>query len=131
MADKSKAGEITVLQFRDAVLKLGFQGRTLEIAQMFVDLNPDEDRVVTIDEFMNEMCKEDSRKRTEKDMQVIFNQLDANKDGLITPDEIALCLKKSNRSMLEENIESMIKKNDHDRDGGLSFKEFLVAAKRK
>ncbi|XP_069111354.1 calmodulin-4-like [Argopecten irradians] len=131
MADKSNAGEITVLEFRDAVCALGFRGESFEIAAMFVDLNPDEDRFVTIDEFMNEMCKEDSRKRTQKDMKVIFDELDANKDGLITPDEIALNLKKNNRSMLEENIQSMIRKNDRDHDGGLSFKEFIVAAKRK
>ncbi|XP_060069586.1 uncharacterized protein LOC132549650 [Ylistrum balloti] len=130
-ADKAKAGAITVLQFRDAVVALGFQGASFEIAKMFIDLNPNEDRFVTVDEFMNEMCKEDSRTRTEKDMKVIFNQLDANKDGLITPDDIALCLEKTNRSMLEENIDFMIKKYDRDRDGGLNFKEFLVAARRK
>ncbi|OWF40510.1 uncharacterized protein LOC110463734 [Mizuhopecten yessoensis] len=131
MADTSKAGEITVFQFRDAVVKLGFCGQTFEVASMFVDLNPNEDRFVSIDEFMTEMCKEDSRKRTEKDMEAIFNQLDAKKDGLITPDEIVTFLKKNNRFMLDENIQSMIMKNDHDRDGGLSFKEFLVAATRK
>lgn len=130
-ADKLKVGYVTVQQFRDALMQMRFRGTTHDVANIFADLNPDEYFFLSVDAFMTEMCKEDSRKRTEKDMQEIFRRLDVNKDDLISVDDIEMTLKQMNKCNTEDSIRLMIRKGDIDRDGALSFQEFLYASKFK
>jgi len=47
--------------------------------------------------------------------------MDANKDGIITVDELASVFKKVDKSMQRQDIEHIIKMADTNEDGGLSM----------
>ncbi|OWF42215.1 calmodulin-like [Mizuhopecten yessoensis] len=129
-ADTSGIGQITVHQFRDAVVKVGFKGTSFQVAGMFADLNPNDDLIVTLEAFMTEMCKVDSRKRTQKDIEDIFHLLDVDNDGLITNKDIATSLERQNKFKLDDTIQRMILKYDFDCDGALSLEDFLKGCQR-
>ncbi|XP_060069100.1 uncharacterized protein LOC132549200 [Ylistrum balloti] len=129
-ADTFSNGQLTVHQFRDAVVELGFLGTSFQIARMFVDLNPNEDLIVTLDAFMTEMCKVDSRKWTKTDIEDIFHSLDLDGDGMITENDIETTLERLNKVKTDEDIQRMITRYDVDRDGALCLQDFVKGYQR-
>ncbi|XP_069110797.1 uncharacterized protein [Argopecten irradians] len=129
-ADILHLGQLTVHQFRDAVVKLGFTGTTFQIAEMFADLNPNDDLIVTLDAFMTEMCKSDSRTWTEQDREELFHFMDQDGDGLITETDIMTSLEQQGKVKMDDEIRHMIIKYDFDHDGALSLQDFQRGCQR-
>ncbi|XP_033910154.1 EF-hand domain-containing protein D2 [Acipenser ruthenus] len=69
--------------------------------------------------------KEFSRKQI-KDMEKMFKQYDAGKDGFIDLMELKLMMEKLGAPQTHLGLKNMIKEVDEDFDGKLSFREFLL-----
>ncbi|XP_053545876.1 EF-hand domain-containing protein D2-like [Bombina bombina] len=69
--------------------------------------------------------KEFSRKQI-KDMEKMFRQYDAGRDGFIDLMELKLMMEKLGASQTHLGLKNMIKEVDEDFDGKLSFREFLL-----
>ncbi|XP_005994053.1 EF-hand domain-containing protein D2 [Latimeria chalumnae] len=69
--------------------------------------------------------KEFSRKQI-KDMEKMFKQYDAGKDGFIDLMELKLMMEKLEAPQTHLGLKNMIKEVDEDFDGKLSFREFLL-----
>ncbi|CDQ67586.1 EF-hand domain-containing protein D2 [Oncorhynchus nerka] len=69
--------------------------------------------------------KEFSRKQI-KDMEKMFKQYDAGKDGFIDLMELKLMMEKLGAPQTHLGLKNMIKEVDEDLDNKLSFREFLL-----
>ncbi|XP_023693290.2 EF-hand domain-containing protein D2 isoform X1 [Paramormyrops kingsleyae] len=69
--------------------------------------------------------KEFSRKQI-KDMEKMFKQYDAGKDGFIDLMELKLMMEKLGAPQTHLGLKNMIKEVDEDLDNKLNFKEFLL-----
>nr|XP_033777222.1 EF-hand domain-containing protein D2 [Geotrypetes seraphini] len=69
--------------------------------------------------------KEFSRKQI-KDMERMFKQYDAGKDGFIDLMELKLMMEKLGAPQTHLGLKNMIKEVDEDFDGKLSYREFLL-----
>ncbi|XP_061423859.1 EF-hand domain-containing protein D2 [Lethenteron reissneri] len=69
--------------------------------------------------------KEFSRKQI-KDMESMFKQYDAGKDGFIDMMELKLMMEKLEAPQTHLSLKNMIKEVDEDFDGKLSYREFLL-----
>ncbi|XP_028920219.1 EF-hand domain-containing protein D2 [Ornithorhynchus anatinus] len=69
--------------------------------------------------------KEFSRKQI-KDMEKMFKQYDAGRDGFIDLMELKLMMEKLEAPQTHLGLKNMIKEVDEDFDGKLSFREFLL-----
>ncbi|XP_029434613.1 EF-hand domain-containing protein D2 [Rhinatrema bivittatum] len=69
--------------------------------------------------------KEFSRKQI-KDMERMFKQYDAGKDGFIDLMELKLMMEKLEAPQTHLGLKNMIKEVDEDFDGKLSYREFLL-----
>ncbi|XP_033012387.1 EF-hand domain-containing protein D2 [Lacerta agilis] len=65
-------------------------------------------------------------RRQIKDMERLFRQYDAGKDGFIDLMELKLMMEKLGAPQTHLGLKNMIKEVDEDFDGKLSFREFLL-----
>ncbi|CAM4672107.1 EF-hand domain-containing protein D2 [Caretta caretta] len=65
-------------------------------------------------------------RRQIRDMERLFRQYDAGKDGFIDLMELKLMMEKLGASQTHLGLKNMIKEVDEDFDGKLSFREFLL-----
>lgn len=105
----------------DGELSAKLQRRT-ELSQGGGELSPGGGRKVfnPYTEF-----REFSRRQI-RDMERLFRQYDAGKDGFIDLMELKLMMEKLGASQTHLGLKNMIKEVDEDFDGKLSFREFLL-----
>jgi len=56
----------------------------------------------------------------------MFNQIDVNKDGTLSLEELIESIKQ-NKTNMPEDLESYLKAIDTDHNGSISFEEFVLA----
>jgi Ca2+-binding EF-hand superfamily protein len=56
----------------------------------------------------------------------MFNQIDVNKDGTLSLEELIESIKQ-NKTTMPEDLESYLKAIDTDHNGSISFEEFVLA----
>ena len=62
------------------------------------------------------------------ELKKAFEVMDANKDGVVTKDELKTLLKGLGEEVTDEVVEEMIKIADDNGDGKIQFEEFVKAA---
>ena len=62
------------------------------------------------------------------ELKKAFEVMDANKDGVVTRDELKTLLKGLGESVTDEVVDEMIKIADENNDGKIQFEEFVKAA---
>ena len=62
------------------------------------------------------------------ELQKAFEVMDANKDGVVTKDELKSLLKGLGEDVTDEVVDEMIKIADENGDGKIQFEEFVKAA---
>ena len=63
-----------------------------------------------------------------EELKKAFEVMDANKDGVVTKDELKSLLKGLGEEVTDEVIDEMIKIADENGDGKIQFDEFCKAA---
>ena len=61
------------------------------------------------------------------DLQKLFNQIDVNKDGVVTKDELKEALEYINLIISDKQIDTIFRKYDDNKSGTLEFHEFAAA----
>jgi Ca2+-binding EF-hand superfamily protein len=62
------------------------------------------------------------------ELQKAFDVMDANKDGVVTKDELKTLLKGLGEDVTDEVVDEMINIADENGDGKVQFDEFVKAA---
>ena len=62
------------------------------------------------------------------ELKKAFDVMDANKDGVVTRDELKTLLKGLGEEVTDEVVDEMIKIADENGDGKVNFEEFCKAA---
>ena len=62
------------------------------------------------------------------ELKKAFDVMDANKDGVVTKDELKSLLKGLGEEVTDEVVDEMIKIADENGDGKIQFEEFCKAA---
>ena len=62
------------------------------------------------------------------ELKKAFEVMDANKDGVVTKDELKNLLKGLGEDVTDEVVDEMIKIADSNNDGKIQFEEFVKAA---
>lgn len=75
-----------------------------------------------------ELIVEDPKR--EKKIKAMFNEIDKDKSGEITNEELAEALKKANPGMDEEDVKMMIQESDENGDGVVEYHEFSMFMKK-
>jgi Ca2+-binding EF-hand superfamily protein len=65
----------------------------------------------------------------EDDLRGIFKEFDINGDGYIQKDELKAVMTKMGQSPTDDELNAMFNAADTDRDGNISFHEFLTIAR--
>ena len=71
-----------------------------------------------------ELIVEDPKR--EKKIKAMFNEIDKDKSGEITNEELAKALRKANPGLDEEDVTLMIKESDENGDGVVEYHEFSM-----
>ena len=62
------------------------------------------------------------------ELKKAFEVMDANKDGVVTKDELKTLLKGLGEDVTDDVVDEMIKIADENNDGKIEFEEFVKAA---
>lgn len=83
-----------------------------------------EDPEAEKDTATTELIVEDPKR--EKKIRAMFNEIDKDKSGEITNEELANALRKANPGLEEEDVKMMIKESDENGDGVVEYHEFSM-----
>ena len=75
-----------------------------------------------MDDAETELIVEDPKR--EKKIKAIFNDIDKDKSGSITNDELVEALRKANPALDEGDVRAMVQESDENGDGVVDYMEF-------
>jgi Ca2+-binding EF-hand superfamily protein len=61
------------------------------------------------------------------ELKKAFNELDVNRDGVISRDELKYMFQSTNIDFSDEDLDHFFKKHDTNADGNIQFEEFISA----
>jgi len=150
MCDKDGDGEISQTELAEMMKGLGIKHTDKELESMFLQLDNDQSGSITFAEFLNGLKYLDKSKRMNdslqrkksaanfiesledsqvKQMEELFNLMDANKDGVVNKREMYNIMKQMGQDPTKEEVEELFSHLDLNGDGVLDFKEFIHGMK--
>lgn len=125
--DHDKTGEISYVDFPNAVRAIGFNPTNNQVVEVLKAANKGEKDKINFDEFVdmlgkfNECRKEDA----EESLREAFKKFDRDGNGYISPDELLYVVCNSGEKLSREEAEELIGMFDKNDDGQLSWEEFV------
>ncbi|XP_062569985.1 squidulin-like [Saccostrea cucullata] len=116
--DSSGNGQLTIVELRDALKGMGANLSDAEIASMFSDIDADESKSISKDEFIRQMTK----KNRQDAFKEFFAENDTDGSGSLTADEIRKFADKDSGA----SVEDILKQCDVNSDGKITLDEFLA-----
>jgi len=132
LMDKDKNGQICWDEFKSTVNKLDILNEA-DARKVFDAADFNNDQTISFDELLLTVVDHQVRNVDER-LYKMFLRLDQNKDGFLSADEIKSYVNKELKDDpfvkdlgLVENMDSIIKEADVNKDGRISWKEFFHA----
>ncbi|XP_028394760.1 calmodulin-beta-like [Dendronephthya gigantea] len=120
--DKNGDGTISVKELREAMQQAGHNAAEEMVEKMLKSHDKDENGVLTIDEFEKFLRKDNQENHAE--LKEAFELFDTNGNGYISKEELVQAMKRLGEDLSNEELESMIRNADINKDGQVSFEEF-------
>lgn len=118
--DKSGTDVISTQDFRNLMNALGQDLTEAEIKDLV-----NSDGQIDFGEFVALMARQVFEKDTEEVLHVAFKIIDSNDDGVISKSELKTIMTNLGEKLTDEEINDMILEADFDKDGVVSYDEFL------
>ncbi|XP_071087909.1 calmodulin-4-like [Haliotis cracherodii] len=129
-ADVNKDGYLNMEEVNGLFKELGYKLEREQVYALFAKLDTDQNYKITLDEFLAAMEPIERKEREGAHLRRLFHALDANKDGLLSPDELHVLLQSAASEcgveVPKSTAEQIVKELDVSGDGKLNFEEFLV-----
>ena len=123
--DKDYDGYISIEDLADIMAKIGKPLDPGELQDLKGEINPHENGMFDLKEFMSIMKRRSRDKDCDDDLLTIFRIIDKDENNLIGSDELLKYMNSLGHKISEEEAEEMIKEFDSDGDGFCTFKEFV------
>uniref|UniRef100_A0A0B7BT72 EF-hand domain-containing protein n=1 Tax=Arion vulgaris TaxID=1028688 RepID=A0A0B7BT72_9EUPU len=102
-----------------------FQGTDQDIARLFLEIDANEDKQVTWEEFVHAVTAKDAKEVTRVELEAQFQSLDVDKSGKLNKYEVKSLCQKLNVKVSDQQLDDLIDRADHNDDGEISYDEFL------
>ncbi|XP_059138518.1 calmodulin-like [Physella acuta] len=102
-----------------------FQGTDQEIAEMFFEVDANNDKLVDWNEFSTALFAKDPKEVTRAELQTLFKSIDKDGSGKLDKTEIINLVKEQGLSITDEELDDLIKEADVNGDGLIDFEELL------
>lgn len=126
--DKNHNEKIEMNELADGLRALGMNPTNAEVRDLMNSYDISGDEALSFNEFVGayvEISGKGQKKRQE--LENLFNELDINKDGKISREELKEFLTKGGEPFDEYEIEQVFREFDVDNDGMLSLHELTEA----
>ena len=120
--DKNGDGAITAEELGKVLQSLKCDETQARIDQYMEKLDADRNGKIDFSEFAKVMAPDYEKVKKE------FEFFDTDKDGFITKREVKWCFDKLGKQINDDEIASIFKQTDKNRDGKIDFKEFADMA---
>jgi len=128
--DKNGDGSITISELKQAIEKSGLKEIPADLQQILEGIDSDGSGQIDYTEFLAATLDKKAYEKEEV-LWSAFRVFDANNDGNISKDELEKVLCSTNASADErKEIAEVLKGNDTDGDGQISFEEFAAMMKK-
>ncbi|XP_005092223.1 calmodulin-A [Aplysia californica] len=104
----------------------GFKGTDQDIAQMFLEIDTDQDKLISWDEFTDALFKRNPKEVTRSELETTFKGLDKDGSGKLDRGEVRQLAQSVGMDISEEGLDKLLSKADPNGDG-VSYQEFLDA----
>ena len=127
--DKDYDGFIPIDDLAEIMKKIGRPVNEGELQDVKGEINPNDDSIFDLKEYMSIMDKRSREKDCDEDLFTIFQIIDKDENDLIGPTELLNFMDALGHKVSQEETEEMIKEFDEDGDGYCTFKEFIKMMK--
>ena len=127
--DKDYDGFIPIDDLAEIMKKIGRPVNEGELQDVKGEINPNDDSIFYLKEYMSIMDKRSREKDCDEDLLTIFQIIDKDENDLIGPTELLNFMDALGHKVSQEETEEMIKEFDEDGDGFCTFKEFVKMMK--
>lgn len=127
--DKNGDGRITKEELELALIQLGERPSSSKIEAIINQIDTDGNGCIEIDEFLQALRKQLLNPREERELREVFSVFDKNGDGMISVDDLVVVMQSLGQKLSEADAQEMIREGDVDRDGLISFHEFIMLIK--
>ena len=121
-----RSGHISKKELKKVMRALNVELDDKEIHSLIKLMDADGNGEVSYDEFKAVMAKNYFPRQCRKDqLEAAFKRYDSDGNGYLTADEIQRVMANVGRHMTRTEVKSMMQSLDSDRNGKISFDEFL------
>uniref|UniRef100_A0A5S6QBT6 EF-hand domain-containing protein n=1 Tax=Trichuris muris TaxID=70415 RepID=A0A5S6QBT6_TRIMR len=124
MFDSNNDGSISNQEFLSVMQSLGLSASKEEVSRMIIQADVDGDGTIDFSEFVHFLSSWSVPVDEEKELALIFQVFDQNKDGLISPNELRTVMLNLGEELSSEDVSTMISAADSNGDGLINFEEF-------
>jgi calcium-binding protein CML len=125
MFDKKSDGAICGEELEQMFTALGESVTADEVKDMIAEVDVSGTGTIELNEFMFMMAKRQQTDDAKNDPRAAFDVFDANKDGFIDEQELSDGMERLGEKLTLQECREIIATADKDKDGKLSFAEFL------
>ena len=123
--DKDKDGQISPLEFATVMRSLGQNPSKKEIDDLIQSLDKDKNGTINFDEFLQLWAEQLNDGMSEDDIVEAFSVFDKDHTEKILATELVHVLKSIGDPMTQEDIDNLINAAQPDKDGYISYVDFV------
>ncbi|CAM9316280.1 unnamed protein product [Discosporangium mesarthrocarpum] len=123
--DKDNSGYIDQRELGIVMRSLGYSPSNQQLKEMMMQVDENNDGVITLDEFINMMRSGDLETDFEMEINEAFKFFDKDGDGEVTPSELAAIMRGLGDKLTDDEIDLLVKVADKNGDGSISIDEFI------
>ena len=127
--DKDRDGLISIQELEQMMKRLGQDYNQVEIEEMIDEVCLTDKKSVDFKEFLGLMTRKVKDIEVEDELLEAFKVFDKDGNGFITLDELKDIIQRIEDGVQDTDIQDMLTEADEDKDGKLSFEEFVKIMK--
>ena len=124
--DRDGDGTITIKELQVVMRSIGQNPTEEEVMAMINEVDSDNDGEVDFREFMELMAKKMKEGEMDEELVEAFKTFDKNGNGCITMQELKDVMHQYGEKLSDEEVKLMFDETDSDKDGKISFEDFVL-----
>jgi calmodulin len=120
-----RSGQLSRKELKNVLKALYIKVNDKELQALLNQMDTNGNGNIDFNEFKAVMAKNFFGRHSQKDLEAAFKKYDSDGNGFLTIDELQSAMSSMGRQMTRNEILSMIQSLDLNRDGKISFDEFI------